>query len=54
MSILSKFTHCALAAFLTFGLLSPASQVVAQTSSPTDSVCCPQAAALRFLIHQTR
>ena len=36
MSILSKFTHCALAAFLTFGVLSPASQVVAQTS-PTRS-----------------
>ena len=52
MSILSKFTHCALAAFLTFGVLSPVSQVVAQTSSPI--VCCPQAAALRFLIHQTR
>jgi nicotinamidase-related amidase len=32
MSILSRFTHCALAAFLTFGVLSPASQVVAQTS----------------------
>ena len=32
MSILSKFTHCALAAFLTLGVLSPASQVVAQTS----------------------
>jgi hypothetical protein len=32
MSILSKFTHCALAAFLTFGVLSPTSQVVAQTS----------------------
>ena len=35
MSILSKFTHCALAAFLTFGVLSHTSQVVAQTSSPT-------------------
>src|SRR6478672_11119320 len=36
MSILSRFTHCALAAFLTFGVLLPASQVVAQTS-PTKS-----------------
>ena len=35
MSILSKFTHCALAAFTTFGVISPASQVFAQTSSPT-------------------
>ena len=35
MSILSRLTHCALAAFLTFGVLSPTSQVVAQTSSPT-------------------
>ena len=35
MSILSKFTPCALAAFLTFGVLSSASQVAAQTSSPT-------------------
>ena len=37
MSIQSKFTHCALAAFLIFGVLSPASQVVAQTA-PTSSV----------------
>ena len=35
MSILSRLTHCALAAFLTFGVLSATSQVVAQTSSPT-------------------
>ena len=41
MSILSKLTHCALAAFLTFGLLSSASQVVAQTSSPTASSVLP-------------
>ena len=41
MSILSKFTHCALAAFLTFGVLSPASQVAAQPSSPTKTSVLP-------------
>ena len=32
MSVLSKLTHCALGASLIFALLSPASQVVAQTN----------------------
>jgi hypothetical protein len=64
MSILSKFTHCALAAFLTFGVASPASQVVAQTSSAirTSSVLStgggaalldPSDAVILLLDHQT-
>ena len=58
MSILSKFTHCALAAFLTFGVLSPASQVVAQTSSvlPTGggaALLDPSDTVILLLDHQT-
>ena len=58
MSILSKFTHCALAAFLTFGVLSPTSQVVAQTSSvlPTGggaALLDPSDTVILLLDHQT-
>jgi nicotinamidase-related amidase len=60
MSILSKFTHCALATFLTFGVLSPASQVVAQTSSssvlPTGggaALLDPSDTVILLLDHQT-
>jgi nicotinamidase-related amidase len=49
MSILSKFTQCALAAFLTFGVLSPASQVVAQTSSPTKTSVLPSGGGAALL-----
>ena len=58
MSIQSKFTHCALAAFLTFGVLSPASQVAAQTSSvlPTGggaALLDPSDTVILLLDHQT-
>ena len=60
MSILSKFTHCALAAFLTFGVLSPVSQVVAQTSSPSvlptgggAALLDPSDTVILLLDHQT-